>query len=151
MKFADHAKRRSSKYRMTARDNRSFSSSRADKILAYMSAENIDGDRKFRTRIDKIPPIARGFNRIAHNARCAQSIHRQEGAVFTLARRACRRPLGLGARFIIGLCAAGCLAPTRHRNRRLGPPLALTHRPLFPIGACFDLPRPAGAVSGRPL
>ena len=90
MKFADHAKRRSSKYRATAQDNRSFPSGRADKILAYMSAENIDGDRKFRTRIDEIPPIARGFNRIVHNARCArcaQSIHRQEGAVIALARR----------------------------------------------------------------
>ena len=100
-----------------------------------MSAENIDGDPEFRTRIDEIPPIARGFNRIVHNARCAQSIHRQEEAVFTLARRACRRPLGLGARFIIGLCAAGYLAPTRRRNRRLSLPLALTHRPLFPTGA----------------
>ena len=52
-----------------------------------MSAESIDGDPEFRTRIDKIPPIARGFNRIVHNARCAQSIHRQEGAVIALARR----------------------------------------------------------------
>ena len=117
MKFADHAKRRSSKYRATARDNRSFPSSRADKILAYMSAENIDGDRKFRTRIDKIPPIARGFNRIVHNARCAQSIHRQEGAASKA--YVYRRSLGLGARFIIGLCTAVCLAPTRRRNRRL--------------------------------
>ena len=58
--------RKASLIKNTERDSRFFPSGRADKILAYMSAKNIDGDPKFRTRIDEIPPIASCMTRAEH-------------------------------------------------------------------------------------